>query len=175
MGKFIKNWKKHGRPFSGQRLRDNLKGMAPDYIEKRIAERVENLDKARNVGTIAIKSIVSGTPLLGNVGRLLDKVPVLRKFPVIKQIALEGVAVAQGAPVGSLLSDFIPAWQDFKKGDYKAAGLSLVAGAVTTGFIVWILAKCGVTLPAWVIPTILDLINSAATEAAYLLQALYVG
>lgn len=169
MGKFMKRWRETGRPFSGARLDAKLRkqGVPAAEREARVAKRVDKLNKVRDFGTGMLSATVSGVPGLGSVGRLIDKVPGLNKVPVLKGVAREGVALAAGGSRGgSILADLVPAWHDFKRGDYKGAALSLAAFAIVSGGLAWLAAKLGVTLPAWVAPTLLDLLNSAGSGAA---------
>jgi len=168
MGKFIKNWKTHGRPFSGQRLRKKLEGMAPEYVEAKVAERVGKLDKARDRGLGTVKAIVSGVPFVGSAAKAIAATPLgkVKAVQGLANIASKVTTATTGG--GSILADILPAYNDFKRGDIKGGILALLAFVITSGAGVWIAAKYGVTLPVWLLPTLLDLLQQQGAEAAAL-------
>jgi len=114
-----------------------------DAVAEKIEKRQANIKVILPAIAGAVVSAAPGGAVIGNV---ISKIPVVRKLPVLQDIAQDGALVmaadkaAGYTGIQALVRDVIPLWREIEEGDWRGA---LKAAPVAIGGIVGALVLLG--------------------------------
>lgn len=120
-----------------ERLKKRLekKGKTPEQIQSRLETRSKLQDVGKGLGKLVAGSastFMDVVPIpIATVGKVISKVPQLKKVPVLGEVAqvaeikFDASVQEYGSVPKAILSEFAPLLEDIKNGEYLKAGISI--------------------------------------------------
>ena len=128
--------------------RAHRKGWSPEKLAAKLERRDKVKTKLKGIGgnvlqplaSAALNTLPFGAVAANALNKIVDKVPVLRETPVLRQVVEEGAdqwkvkVMTSGGIFGALMTDMVPAQEYIENGEWLKAiasyGLLLTAAAV---------------------------------------------